>query len=61
MSDTVREVRIKEPRAVISEAVRRSAIRSTRESAAIEDRAIPVGYVRSRRVERFLDERRQRG
>lgn len=40
------------------EAVRRSAIRSTRESAAIGDRIIPVGYVRSIHVERFLAERR---
>lgn len=47
-------------RTVSKEAVKRFAIRSTQESAKLERRTVPVGHVRSERVERFLAERRQR-
>lgn len=47
-------------RIVSKEAIRRFAVRSTRESAKLEGRAVPVGHVRSERVHRFLAERRQR-
>jgi hypothetical protein len=45
---------------VNKEAVKRSAIRSTKASAKLEGRTVPAGYVRSERVERFLAERRKR-
>ncbi len=50
-----------ERRVVSKEAVKRSAIRSTKASAQIERRTVPAGFVRSERVEQFLIERRQRG
>ncbi|WP_175559182.1 hypothetical protein [Sanguibacter gelidistatuariae] len=46
---------------VNKEAVKLSAIRSTKTSAQLEGRIVPVGFVRSERVERFLAGRRQRG
>lgn len=46
--------------AVTKESVKQFAIRSTKESAKLERRALPPGYVRSERVEQFLAERRQR-
>lgn len=45
---------------VTREALRRVTMRSTRASAALENRAVPVDRVRSERVERFLAERKQR-
>ena len=48
---------IKKP-AVTKEAVKRFAVRSTKASARLERRTLPVGYVRSAKVERFLAERR---
>ncbi|MFD2840875.1 hypothetical protein ACFSYH_09875 [Populibacterium corticicola] len=39
---------------VTAEAIRRSAMRSTRASAALENRSVPVGSKRSDRVEVFL-------
>lgn len=45
-------------RVVTKEAVKRFASRSTRASAQLERRAVPAGYVRSAKVERFLAERR---
>ena len=48
-------------RNVSKEAVKRAVARSTKASAQIERRSLPVGYVRSTRVERFLAERRLRG
>ncbi|GAB3613712.1 hypothetical protein [Humibacter ginsengisoli] len=41
------------------EALRRAAMRSTRASAALENRSVPAGTVRSERVERFLAARNQ--
>ena len=38
--------------------IRRAAERSTRESASLERRVVPAGYVRSESVERYLAERR---
>jgi len=49
-----------ERRAVTKEAVKQFAVRSTKESAALERRVVPIGHVRSERVERFLAERCQR-
>lgn len=45
---------------VTIEALRRSAMRSTRASAALENRAVPAGTSRSERVERFLAARKQK-
>jgi hypothetical protein len=45
-------------RLVAKDAVKRFAVRSTKASAQLERRAVPVGYVRSEQVERFLAERR---
>lgn len=42
---------------VTSEALRRAAIRSTRASAALENRAVPSGLPRSEAVDRFLASR----
>jgi hypothetical protein len=53
-------VRIVARRVVNKEAVKRSAIRSTKASAQLERRTVPADYVRSERVERFLAERRKR-
>lgn len=39
---------------VTIEAIRSSAMRSTRASAALENRAVPTGKPRSERVEVFL-------
>ena len=47
-------------RAVSSEAVKRFAARSTRESAQLELRVVPAAYVRSAEVERFLAKRQSR-
>ena len=45
---------------VTREALHRAAQRSTRASAALENRSVPVGVSRSERVERFLAARKQR-
>lgn len=46
-------------RSVISKAaVRQAALRSTRESAALERRTVPSNYVRSAKVGRFVESRR---
>jgi hypothetical protein len=47
-------------RNVTAEAIRRSAMRSTRSSAALENRSVPVDSKRSDRVERFLVSREKR-
>lgn len=44
---------------VTHEALRRAAMRSTRASAALENRSVPVDAARSERVERFLAVRKQ--
>lgn len=43
---------------VTREALHRAALRSTRASAALENRSVPVGVTRSERVERFLAARK---
>lgn len=40
--------------------VQRAAARVTKQSAFLERRVVPVGYVRSAKAERFLAERQQR-
>lgn len=50
-----------ERRIVNKKAIQHAVVRSTKASAEIERRTLPVGFVRSERVERFLAERRQRG
>ncbi len=40
--------------------IRRAVERATRASMALEGRVVPEGYVRTERVERFLETRRQR-
>jgi hypothetical protein len=47
-------------RVVDREALKRAVARSTRESAQLERRIVPTGFVRSERVKRFLAERSQR-
>jgi hypothetical protein len=47
-------------RVVTKDAVKRFALRSTKASAQLERRAVPVGYVRSAQVERILAERQPR-
>jgi hypothetical protein len=42
---------------VSKDAVKRFAVRSTRASAQLERRAVPVGYVRSAQVAQLLAER----
>lgn len=44
-------------RVVDRQALERAADRATRDSARLEGRDVPVGFVRSARVERFLAER----
>ena len=48
-----------ERRVVGNEVVKRFAVRSTKASARLERRSVPEGFVRSKRVEQFLAERRQ--
>lgn len=40
--------------------IKRAAARSTRDSALLEGRVVPRGFVRSEKTERYLAERRQR-
>lgn len=42
------------------EAIRPAVIRSTRASAALENRAVPADALPSKRVDQFLASRRQR-
>ncbi len=49
-----------EPRVVTKEAIKRFAVRSTTASALLERRVVPVGFVRSSKVEEFLAERRSK-
>lgn len=44
---------------ITREAIRRSSVRAAAASVAIENRAVPVGYVRTERVERLLAARKQ--
>ncbi|GAA2231637.1 hypothetical protein N1031_07890 [Herbiconiux moechotypicola] len=44
---------------VTLDALRRAALRAARDSATLENRSVPVGTVRSERVERFLAARKQ--
>jgi hypothetical protein len=44
-------------RTVNPDALRRAVERSTRSSAALERRTVPVGHVRSEKVRRFLEAR----
>jgi len=44
---------------VTREALHRAAVRSAKASAELERRGVPVGYVRSEKVDRFLAARRQ--
>ena len=48
-------------RVVTGDAIKRSAVRSTKASAQLEGRVVPSGFVRSAKVEQFLAERRRRG
>lgn len=45
-------------RALVSTTVRRFAQRSTAASARLEYREIPAGFVRSSKVEKFLESKR---
>ena len=47
-------------RVVNKEAVERFAARSTKASAALERRTVPDGFVRSVKVQKFLNDRRPR-
>ncbi|MDJ1371884.1 hypothetical protein C7K25_10980 [Gulosibacter molinativorax] len=63
-SDTMQgcqEVADVKKRLVDKEAVRRAALRSTRASASLERRDVPVTFVRSEKTERYLAERRRLG
>ncbi|WP_454293729.1 hypothetical protein [Salana multivorans] len=44
---------------ITQEAIRRSSVRAAVASVAIENRSVPVGYVRTERVERLLVVRKQ--
>ncbi|MFT4136631.1 hypothetical protein [Microbacterium sp.] len=44
---------------ITRDVILRAVDRSTRASAALERREIPVGFVRSTRVEQFLADRKQ--
>ena len=47
-------------RTVNKVALQRAVARSTKASAQLKGRTVPVGFIRSERVERFLAERRKR-
>ena len=40
-------------------AIKRAAARATRESASLERRIVPTGYIRSEQAARYLAERRR--
>lgn len=44
---------------ITREAIRRSSERAAAASAALENRSVPFGYVRTERVERLLEARKQ--
>lgn len=48
-------------RMVDKAAVKRAAVRSAVDSASLERRVVPAGYVRSANLERYVAQRRQRG
>lgn len=54
------EVSAVKRRVVSKAAVKRAAVRSTKASAKLEHRVVPATFVREARVDRFLEERRQR-
>lgn len=41
-------------KAIDQAAIKRAAVRSTRESASLERRTVPANYVRSAKTERFV-------
>lgn len=43
-----------------AEAVKKAGLRSTRASAKLENREVPVGHVRSEAVQRYIDNARSR-
>lgn len=49
-----------EKRVVNKAAIKRASVRTTRDSAQLERRVVPAGFVRSKKTERYLAERRQR-
>ncbi|BBZ49110.1 hypothetical protein MHEI_08270 [Mycobacterium heidelbergense] len=55
-----REVLVVPRHAVTKAVVKQIAVRSTKASAKLENRAVPAGYVRSAAVRRFLAERQPR-
>ena len=57
--ERTREVMIVERRVVDRAAVKRAVTHSTRASAKLERRVVPIGFVRSQRAQRFLAERRK--
>lgn len=48
-----------ERKGITREAIRRSSVRAAAASVAIENRTVPIGYVRTERVERLLAARKQ--
>lgn len=40
-------------------AIKRAAVRATRQSASLEQRIVPTTFVRSEKVERFVAQRKQ--
>jgi len=59
MSGPIREVTTMKRKDITREAIRRSSVRAAAASVAIENRTVPVGYVRTERVERLLAARKQ--
>lgn len=48
-------------RVIDKSAVKRAAVRSAVDSASLERRVVPNGYVRSAKLERYVAQRSQRG
>lgn len=48
-----------EPVKIDQAAIRRAAVRATRQSASLERRTVPTTFVRSEKVERFVAQRKQ--
>lgn len=42
------------------DAIKRAAVRATRDSARLERRVVPAGFVRAEKTERYLAKRHQR-
>lgn len=55
-----KEVGTMKRKTISSETIKQSVSRSTRASAKLEGRTVPADFVRSQKVERFLEERRRR-